>query len=118
VDNFKKINDSRGHDVGDRVLQELGATLRTSLRAVDIVGRLGGEEFSALLPNTSLAQAAVIAERLRSTIERLSFKVHDGQLQITASIGVASFHPNAPDLDNLLKDADIALYQAKERGRN
>jgi diguanylate cyclase (GGDEF)-like protein/PAS domain S-box-containing protein len=118
VDHFKAINDSQGHAMGDRVLQQLGASLSKILRKVDIVGRLGGEEFSVLLPNTSLDEGAIIAERTRQTIERLLFKIDDGELHITVSIGVASFHPNAPDLDDLLKNADIALYQAKERGRN
>jgi diguanylate cyclase (GGDEF)-like protein/PAS domain S-box-containing protein len=118
VDHFKGINDSQGHAVGDRVLQQLGTTLPKILRNVDIVGRLGGEEFSVLLPNTSLNEAGIIAERIRRSIERLVFKVHDGELHITVSCGVASFHPDAPSLDALLKHADIALYQAKESGRN
>ena len=115
IDHFKKFNDTHGHDQGDRVLQAVATTMRGALRNQDYPCRYGGEEFVAILPNTSKAGAYSLAERLRRDIERL---VVDG-LRVTISIGVSEF----PDLDvedqaALINAADEAMYEAKRAGRN
>ena len=120
VDWFKRINDEHGHLSGDRVLRELAAHLRAELRTQDIIGRWGGEEFMALLPGTSLAQAQQLAERLRQSIERVRFHGHDGQsLQVSVSMGVHSSQYGAhASAEQLVREADGALYRAKAQGRN
>lgn len=120
VDWFKRINDEHGHLSGDRVLRELAAHLRAELRTQDIIGRWGGEEFMALLPGTSLAQAQQLAERLRQSIERVRFHGHDGQsLQVSVSMGVhSSQHGAHASAEQLVREADGALYRAKAQGRN
>ncbi len=115
IDHFKKFNDTHGHDQGDRVLQAVAATLRGALRNQDYPCRYGGEEFVAILPNTSKAGAYSLAERLRKDVERT---IVDG-LRVTISIGVAEY----PDLDvadeaKLVEAADAAMYEAKRSGRN
>ena len=115
IDHFKKFNDSHGHDQGDRVLQSVAKTLRGALRNQDHPCRYGGEEFTAILPNTAKAGAFSLAERLRKDIERM---VVDG-LKVTISIGVATY----PDFDaseqaKLIEAADAAMYDAKRSGRN
>lgn len=120
VDWFKRINDEHGHLSGDRVLRELAAHLRAQLRTQDIIGRWGGEEFMALLPGTSQAQAQQLAQRLRQSIERQHFHSHDGQaLSVTVSIGVHSSQCSTQKTaEQLVREADVALYRAKELGRN
>ena len=120
VDWFKRINDAHGHLSGDRVLRELAAHLRAQLRTQDIIGRWGGEEFMALLPGTSQAQAQQLAQRLRQSIERVRFHSHDGQaLPVTVSIGVHSSQCRPQEsAEQLVREADAALYRAKELGRN
>ena len=120
VDWFKRINDEHGHLSGDRVLRELAAHLRAQLRTQDIIGRWGGEEFMALLPGTSQTQAQQLAERLRQSIERVRFHAHDGQsLQVSVSMGVhSSQHGAHASAEQLVREADGALYRAKELGRN
>lgn len=119
IDHFKRINDQLGHAAGDAALQHVASLLMRQLRAGDAVARLGGEEFGLLLPNTSLAAAVALAERLRLALlqQPLSWK---GQLwPMSASFGVtASSGREACDLQNLLHHADRLLYQAKEAGRN
>lgn len=115
MDHFKHINDTYGHQVGDQVLREMGAVISSSFRATDIHGRLGGEEFAILLPNTSIEVATQIAERLIDTIAGLMIEpVH----HISASLGVASTEACNKDLHSLMNDADKALYRAKALGRN
>lgn len=119
IDHFKNINDSHGHLTGDRALQRVAETLRQGLREVDLLGRLGGEEFAALLPEVSLAQALDVAERLRAGVEALRVSNPDGEpLRMTVSIGVALRRDAGDDLESLLVRADSALYQAKSGGRN
>lgn len=119
VDHFKRVNDRFGHDAGDEALVWLGSHLRVQARATDLVGRLGGEEFVMLLPGTTAAEAAVLAERLRATVAAMpmSFATH-GEWPLTISIGVASRTPGDTDVRDLLRRADDAMYEAKRGGRN
>ncbi len=118
IDFFKKINDQYGHQMGDTILQDFVNKTKELIRTEDIIGRCGGEEFAVLLPNTELNVASGLAERLRKTIEDSLF-VHDGfKIQITISIGVATVDSKDMDSQLLLKNADQALYRAKENGRN
>jgi diguanylate cyclase (GGDEF)-like protein/PAS domain S-box-containing protein len=120
IDEFKKVNDIYGHEVGDLALRQVATVLKSSLRETDILGRIGGEEFAALLPNTALRDAFVLAERIRRTMESASFQTLDANtlLTITISIGAAVFTNEMSDIDDLLRNADAALYQAKSNGRN
>lgn len=119
VDNFKKVNDTYGHLVGDRVLQNVARACQRSLREVDQLARYGGEEFVVMLPETDEAGACRSAERLRQVIEQAEFNTHEGVVRITASLGVSVFHPGRlKSLDQLLGQADQALYHAKQAGRN
>jgi len=120
IDHFKAINDHYGHPVGDDVLRALAATLAASLRAGDVCGRLGGEEFAVVLPDEDLEGAAASAERLRATIERLQVGTHTphGRVAFTVSIGVAALPRDGDTLEALLERADARLYRAKEGGRN
>lgn len=118
VDHFKKVNDTFGHDAGDAVLKALAKTARETLRGIDVLGRLGGEEFAALLPETGLEAALQAAERLRVAVADMGL-VHGGApLAVTMSLGVAQAAGAEETLDSLLKRADEALYEAKQSGRN
>jgi two-component system, cell cycle response regulator len=119
LDHFKQVNDEHGHQAGDGVLREIAQVLRDTLRTVDAVGRYGGEEFVAVLPHTGEDEARLTAERVRKRIAEHVFRVGDRALQVTVSVGVASYP--ADDVDSastLVKAADRALYRAKEAGRN
>jgi diguanylate cyclase (GGDEF)-like protein/PAS domain S-box-containing protein len=119
VDNFKKVNDTYGHQTGDRVLQKLGEVSKAILRDVDLIGRIGGEEFAILLPETDGEKAREVAERLRVAIAHESLILEMGvPLQFTVSIGVATIADHAINLDTFLARADTALYHAKTTGRN
>ncbi len=118
VDNFKSINDTYGHEAGDLVLKSLASILKTNLRQADIPARFGGEEFIVALPNTSLESAYKTAERIRKTFEN-STVIHNGrEIKTTISIGVAQFRDYMESIDDLIRDADQALYQAKATGKN
>lgn len=119
ADLFKKVNDTYGHAAGDLVLQDLAKTMKNTLRDIDVLGRIGGEEFAVLLPNTHLPQALEVAERLRLKLaERKITLPEGGSIGFTVSIGLALLTPTEQRLNDLLKKADLALYQAKEQGRN
>ncbi len=119
VDYFKKINDRHGHQAGDTVLKRLADVMRKVLRTVDIIGRMGGEEFAVLLPETDLQRATEVAERLREEAACAAVTLVTGmQLYFKVSIGVASLKGRDVDLNTLINKADRALYQAKESGRN
>jgi diguanylate cyclase (GGDEF)-like protein len=119
IDFFKRINDAHGHAIGDEALKTLAETCRRTLREVDIIGRLGGEEFAVLLPETDLHTAAEAAERLRATIAQAHIPVEKGSpVSIAASIGVASLNAGNLTVDRLLNAADKALYEAKRAGRD
>ncbi len=119
VDFFKAINDSHGHDIGDKVLQELSVRLRANTRSVDLCCRVGGEEFIMVLPNTATDLSSRIAERLRRAIASKSFDCGlDQPVPVTISVGVATLSDTSDTLEKLLKRADQALYTAKREGRN
>ena len=118
LDLFKSINDTYGHDVGDRVLRDVAQVLSLSLRDNDLVGRFGGEEFVLLLCEKQLPHAIQIAERCREKIEQLIIECGDRQnIQVTASFGVATWQPGLTK-EVVLRQADQALYLAKHNGRN
>jgi diguanylate cyclase (GGDEF)-like protein len=118
VDHFKQINDSHGHAAGDALLRALGQLLPPLLRPADVLGRMGGEEFAVLLPDTRAEQALTIAERLRAGIEQLSIDWQGSPLGCTASFGMAVHAHEGICLDTLLNEADQALLKAKRSGRN
>jgi len=118
IDHFKEYNDRFGHLVGDVVLKETAATIKESIREIDIVGRYGGEEFTILLPETSPRNAYYAAERIRKAIAARRIKAYDEEITLTISIGIADFPKDAKDAAELIDNADTALYQAKQKGRN
>jgi diguanylate cyclase (GGDEF)-like protein len=118
IDHFKRVNDAYGHLTGDQVLAGVAATLVQQLREYDVVGRFGGEEFAVLLPNADMLEACRVAERLRSRVGRMCVPADDATITVTISIGVAMFRTHGHDLIELLASADLALYRAKESGRN
>lgn len=118
LDEFKAVNDTYGHVVGDEVVVEVANRCRLHARKSDLLGRYGGDEFIILLPNTDLQAAATVAERLREMIQTRAVKTTGGDVFITASLGVASIAEDTTDLVSLLIHADKSLYAAKQSGRN
>ena len=119
IDHFKSVNDTYGHDAGDSVLREVAAFCRRCVREIDFVARFGGEEIIIILPDAGSETSIMVAERVRSTIEKTPVKVsEDYVLPITASLGVACLDEYTTTLDMLIKRADQAMYMAKHRGRN
>lgn len=118
LDHFKKVNDTWGHDVGDKVLVLVSKITQHVKRITDVAARIGGEEFALLLPETDRKGAVRLAQRLRQAIEKRGVKTEQGVIHVTASIGVATVSQNAKEVENLLTHADRALYKAKESGRN
>ncbi len=119
LDHFKRINDQHGHLAGDRVLQAVALCVQQHLRASDVFGRIGGEEFCVFLPHTDAAGAKQVAEDLRTHIEALMPEIAPAtQLRVTASIGVTSVSPEDESLQTIQHRADEAMYQAKQQGRN
>ncbi len=120
IDRFKLVNDTYGHDVGDEVLREFAARIRSTVRGADLACRYGGEEFVVVMPDTPKELAASVAERLRAIVEDTPFYVRsiDTELSITASLGIATSSGAFGAPDEILKQADRALYEAKHAGRN
>jgi diguanylate cyclase (GGDEF)-like protein len=118
LDHFKRVNDTYGHLVGDQVLLGVAGTLCNQLRDYDIVGRFGGEEFVVLLPGTDTVEACRVAERLRSRVRRMAVPAEDGSVTVTISVGLSLLRTHGDDLIELLAAADLALYRAKESGRD
>ena len=120
IDKFKNINDNYGHDIGDEVLKRLADNLLSLLRQSDVITRIGGEEFAIVFPNTSIDGAYKTSEKIRKAVENLEIKIKENILiSFTVSIGIAVFDENIDkDVHSILKRADIALYKAKDTGRN
>jgi two-component system cell cycle response regulator len=120
MDYFKSINDNHGHDAGDDVLREFAVRIRKSIRGIDLACRYGGEEFVVVMPETDLAVATMVAERLRRRIATEPFPIQQGgrTIEMTISIGIAALGGAGDSAANLLKRADQALYRAKRDGRN
>jgi diguanylate cyclase (GGDEF)-like protein len=118
ADNFKTINDKWGHSIGDAVLVEVARAIRKKLRRSDSLGRVGGEEFCALLPGTELDGALLVAERMRSCVAGLALEEMPGRTSVTVSIGAAQLSASDISFKDLLARADAALYEAKHNGRN
>jgi diguanylate cyclase (GGDEF)-like protein len=119
IDDFKKVNDGYGHDVGDHVLRLVAQTVRKSLRKIDLLFRYGGEEFIVLLPGTGAESAERTAERIRGIVARAEHPLEDGRrVKVTISIGGCIYPQDAQNESHLLRTADRALYLAKERGKN
>jgi len=123
IDHFKKVNDKRGHQIGDLVLNELGRIISASVRRSDIVARFGGEEFLIIAVHTALSDAAELGERLRHDVETSELGMEashreGGSIKVTVSIGIADLKDGMKDRQALIEAADEALYQAKSEGRN
>jgi diguanylate cyclase (GGDEF)-like protein/PAS domain S-box-containing protein len=119
IDNFKEINDAWGHDMGDRALQAVSATLKTILRKADIVGRHGGDEFLLILPETSVKGAEGLANKLLAAVRDMDLRSRDGKrIGITISIGVACLEIGRDNMDTFIKRADDAMYASKQAGRD
>ena len=117
VDHFKKVNDTYGHLVGDRVLADIAQTLQLTVRSMDTLARFGGEEFACMLPGTAADEATVLADRIRHDhrVQRIAF--NGGELKVTVSIGVAQWLPGE-SIESVIHRADLGLYAAKAKGRN
>ena len=118
LDDFKNINDTFGHPIGDLVLKELACVLYHEIRRTDVVARVGADEFAVLLPETDLAEGAKVAEKLRQTVADLALGLPVGGVRITASVGLVAYPDNAGDAHRLAIAADVAIYKAKRMGKN
>jgi two-component system cell cycle response regulator len=118
LDRFKSVNDTYGHDGGDEVLREFARRLRKNVRGIDLACRFGGEEFVVVMPDTEAAIAEKVAERVRAEIAELPFVVNGMNVAVTVSVGVSSLKRGVDSVTDLLKRADVALYEAKSGGRN
>ncbi|WP_051109163.1 GGDEF domain-containing protein [Actinomadura flavalba] len=118
IDHFKRVNDTYGHLIGDQVLVGMASTLVHQLREYDVVGRFGGEEFVVLLPGADTVEACRVAERLRNRVRRLAVPAEDSTVGVTVSVGVALLRLHGDDMIELLAAADLALYRAKQSGRD
>lgn len=118
IDHFKEINDTFGHDAGDQILTDIARMLKDNSRKQDIVSRWGGEEFIILLPETDLGNGAILAEKLRNKIEKETFVYQDKEIPVTLSFGLSVFNQKSLEIDDVIKQADKCLYEAKNSGRN
>jgi diguanylate cyclase (GGDEF)-like protein len=118
IDHFKRVNDAYGHAAGDHVLIIFTEAVQEIIRSTDFMGRVGGEEFAILMPDTTLTAACHLAERIRERVNKYPYLAKDRLIEITASLGVAELQAADQDFHALLKRADEALYSAKQAGRN
>ncbi|MEA2988890.1 MAG: hypothetical protein QOG83_1601, partial [Alphaproteobacteria bacterium] len=118
IDHFKSVNDTHGHDVGDRVIKAVADLMQNNKRSSDIAARVGGEEFALLLPEASLENACIAAERLRQKVAEHALEADGGAVTVTISIGLSIARDGVAGIAALMKQADVALYDAKHSGRN
>jgi len=118
VDHFKSVNDRYGHAVGDQALISVANACKEGKRSSDMVGRIGGEEFAMLLPETDLYQARIVADRVCKAVAASSLRANEVHFNVTASVGFAAATVSMSGFEALLNAADQALYQAKDQGRN
>ena len=119
IDHFKRVNDTHGHQMGDKVLEKFARRIKSNVRRADMLARYGGEEFTVVLKNTDTKGAAVLADKLRIAVQEKPFEVDGHSISLTVSFGVAGMQPGTDsDATQLLRDADIMLYKAKGAGRN
>jgi diguanylate cyclase (GGDEF)-like protein len=120
IDDFKNYNDQFGHLIGDMVLQKIATVFRNATRGCDVLCRYGGEEFAIILPETSKEEAVIVCERIRKSVETTEMVDEQGTPvgNITVTLGLASFPADADNKDDLIDNADRALYQGKEAGKN
>ncbi|WP_019559550.1 GGDEF domain-containing protein [Caldimonas manganoxidans] len=118
VDDFKRINDAHGHHAGDLMLQALVRACGASLRSTDVLARYGGEELAVLLPQTNLSGALAMAERIRAALQQVRIDWQGQSVGATVSVGVAALHDSHANVQAMVHDADVALYEAKRAGRN
>ena len=120
MDNFKRVNDEYGHQVGNQVLSEVGGILMVGARTSDLIGRMGGDEFLLILPNTDRDEAQIVSERVRARVEAHVFQVDENRRvdYMRLSMGVASYPVDADNKDELIASADQAMYRAKQTGGN
>lgn len=118
IDHFKKINDEYGHQSGDNVLEIFSEAMQEEIRSTDFIGRIGGEEFALLLPDTTIKEASYLAERVRARITKYPYLAGDMLIEVTASLGVAELNSDDREFNEILQRADEAMYQAKQAGRN
>jgi diguanylate cyclase (GGDEF)-like protein len=118
IDNFKKINDTYGHDTGDKVLKTLAQTVKKIIRKNDYFIRYGGEEFLLILPYSEPKSTKKVAEKIRKEIEKLSLSIDNRKLKFTVSMGISKLKPEDKTIMDAIKRADERLYRAKNRGKN
>jgi two-component system, cell cycle response regulator len=118
LDYFKTVNDTFGHDQGDKMLQRFADMMRSECRTCDVIGRLGGEEFAVLVPETAIDSAQVVAQRIVEACRRLRVSTQAGDAACSCSIGVSQLHPEDENVESVLRRADAAMYEAKRSGRN
>jgi diguanylate cyclase (GGDEF)-like protein len=118
IDHFKAVNDTYGHGIGDEALKKTVSVIQEALRTEDTLGRIGGEEFAVIFPQTDKTGAVLVAERIRASIEKIVIDTPSDPLTFTMSIGVSENLDDDNDIEDALKRADAALYEAKENGRN
>lgn len=118
IDHFKKFNDTYGHQAGDFVLRETAQRIMESIRSVDTPGRYGGEEMAVILPQTGIKDGFVVAERIRKAIEGAEYQFKNDSMRVTASLGITALHGRDLSIEEMIEEADKALYVAKSKGRN
>jgi diguanylate cyclase (GGDEF)-like protein len=118
IDHFKLFNDKHGHQAGDYVLRETAQRIVECIRSVDTPGRYGGEEMAVLLPQTNIKEAYLVADRIKKTIESAEYTFRNKSMNVTVSAGVSALHGRQVTVEELIEEADKALYVAKDKGRN